>query len=452
MKRIWRLCWLVLLIMSACKKQDAFLDEKYNLSDVIPKNLEDFQGLLDNDGVMNSNYPALSLVGSDQYFITDADLTAQLPVERNAYLWAKDIYEGGAASDWSDMYTVVMYANVVLEGLKQHEGVQDSPQYQHIKGSALFFRAFAWYGLVQGFARPYSPSAGLDAGIPLRTSPDVNARFGRGTVQQTYMKMIADLEQAATLLPATGTKITRPSQGSARALLAKIYLIMGDYPKAQLNAEAALTIKNELVDFKTLSPSTFPFAAMVFTNKEYLLYATTTDYRIFSAFRVAQVDSFLYNAYGPGDLRKSIFYRLNGTRVYFRGSYAAGHLFSGLATNELYLVCAEAQARQGRVAEAMATLNALLIKRYDNSFVPMQAVSKEQTITLILSERRKELPFTGQIRWEDLRRLNLEASYAHSIHRRHMGNVLTLEPGNPRYVLPIPDSEVRLSGIEQNPR
>ncbi len=102
---------------------------------------------------------------------------------------------------------------------------------------------------------------------------------------------------------------------------------------------------------------------------------------------------------------------------------------------------------------ALADINTLLQKRYTPaSFKPWSSADRDAIIDKIILERRKELPYTGNIRWEDLRRLNLEARFAVTLTRQSQGKTYTLTPNDPRYVLPIPDDEIRLSGIAQNPR
>jgi hypothetical protein len=56
------------------------------------------------------------------------------------------------------------------------------------------------------------------------------------------------------------------------------------------------------------------------------------------------------------------------------------------------------------------------------------------------------------LRWIDLRRLNTDSRYAVTLTRNLNNQIYTLPPNDQRYVLPIPDLEIKLSGIEQNPR
>ena len=101
----------------------------------------------------------------------------------------------------------------------------------------------------------------------------------------------------------------------------------------------------------------------------------------------------------------------------------------------------------------MADLNAVLIKRWKTgTYVNATAASADIALKLILSEKRKELAFSGSNRWEELRRLNDDPVLAVALKRVVNGVEYTLAPASIRYVLPIPDNEIRLSGIPQNQR
>jgi len=70
----------------------------------------------------------------------------------------------------------------------------------------------------------------------------------------------------------------------------------------------------------------------------------------------------------------------------------------------------------------------------------------------ILAERRKELVMRGT-RWSDLRRLNKEARFQKTIQRTSAdGQVYVLQPNSNLYTWQIPQRDIILSSIEQNPR
>ncbi|WP_411274200.1 hypothetical protein [Daejeonella sp.] len=63
----------------------------------------------------------------------------------------------------------------------------------------------------------------------------------------------------------------------------------------------------------------------------------------------------------------------------------------------------------------------------------------------------KELLFRGT-RWTDLRLLNPNSQFAVTLNRTINNQQAMLQANDKRFVLPIPDVEVQLSGIEQNER
>ena len=125
--------------------------------------------------------------------------------------------------------------------------------------------------------------------------------------------------------------------------------------------------------------------------------------------------------------------------------------FTGLATDEIYLIKAECLARKNQVSEALTVLNTLLENRYKTGeFVPLSAATPTEALNKILLERRKELVWRS-LRWTDLKRLNKEGANI-TLYREINSNHYTLPPNDPKYVFPIPDDEILLSNIDQNNR
>lgn len=450
---------IIFLFCLSCNKQDAWLDKKSNLSDIVPVSIADFQATLDNDGVMNANYPALGLLGSDNYYITFAQWQGRQAIERNAYVWNPEVYENSFCPDWSNPYKMVEYANIALDGIARiTPAPSEQAAWDLVKGSALFYRAYAFYQLAQVFSKPYNKTtAATDPGIPIRMSSDVNERSVRATVEETYKRITEDILTAKDLLPTTPALKTRASKKSVLALLARVSLATGDILNAEKYATEAITMQPDLIDLNTLNQAAaFPFPTFQSDNKEVIFYAITLAYGTLSNSSL-RVDTFLYRSYAANDLRKSILYKDNGINgIAFRGDYTGLGLsskFGGLAVNEMYLIRAEALARQNKVAEAIADLNALLVKRWKTgTYIALTAISAADALQKIISERRKELPFTGNLPWEDLRRLNNEPQFERALHRLLNGQSYTLPPRDKKYVYPIPESEIILSGLEQNPR
>src|SRR5690606_21256922 len=113
----------------------------------------------------NQRYPALGLLASDNFYTTYSNWQAAFTAtERNSYIWMADAFSGESVNDWNRPYAMVAHANIVLEGL---EKIQPDPSQQELKdalrGSALFFRAYSFYNLLQLFAQPYGWESSADA-------------------------------------------------------------------------------------------------------------------------------------------------------------------------------------------------------------------------------------------------------------------------------------------------
>jgi hypothetical protein len=451
-------CILIILFainFIACKKQNEWLDIKSNKADVVPSSLTDLQAILDNDRIMNDNYPALGSVASDNYYVSYAKWQSVYFQGRNAYIWAKDVFEGFSNNDWDAEYQLVEYANIVLDGLsKIKPAAADSAEWNNIKGSALFYRAQAFYDLVQLFAKPYSDnSAGTDLGIPIRMTSDVNIVSTRSSLKETYDRILTDLKEAENLLPLNPLYKTRPSKMAADGLLARVYLNMNDYSSGLQYADKVLSNGSDLIDYNNISTiPLFTLPNYQKGNKEVIFYAQSLSYGIGSF--PAIVDTLLYESYDTNDLRRSVFYTLRADGITFRGNYTGNGLtYSGISRNEIYLIRSECYARLNKIQEAMNDLNTLLLNRWKaGTFVPFTASTIEEALDLILNERRKELPFNANLRWQDLRRLNKDPNRAITLKRILDGQVYTLPPNDNRYVFPIPPDEIKLSGIEQNER
>ncbi|MDB5143395.1 MAG: RagB/SusD family nutrient uptake outer membrane protein [Mucilaginibacter sp.] len=449
----------LVLVFFGCKKQNEFLDAKPNQSLVVPTSLADFQTLLNNTNVFNSgNDPALGELSSDDYYIASSVLPFLSATERNAYSWNKVIYNAGSGvNDWNAPYLQIYYANEVLDGLSRGSFPPGSQiQYNELKGSALFYRSYAFYNLVQTFALPYNAAtAKTDPGIPLRLNADLTVKSVRATEQTCYNQILSDLKAALPLLPARAAFPTQPSQAAVNATLARIYLAIGDYSNAFIYSDACLKTFSTLVDFNTLNSPTATAINSTFMAED-IYHSSLNNYSTIAVRRNTVIDSGLYASYGDNDLRKTKFFGILDNLPQFPrfvGSYDfTGNKYDGLATDEVMLIRAECNARAGNAAAAMLDLNGLLTTRWKTgTFVPFTAGSQDEALSLILSERRKELPYRG-LRWTDMRRFNLDSRFKVTLTRNVGGVTYVLAPGDPKYAMPIPDNEIAVSNIPQNQR
>jgi len=447
--------WVGLLLMLHLFSCKGFLDVKPSKALLVPTTLSDFDALLDNTNIFNTG-PELNEIASDDLYTTDDGwVSLSSPEEQPVYIFADAPFQGiGYIGDWDTPFQQVFYTNVVLDGLQALNPAVDGSDYNRVKGSALFQRAFAFYNAVRLFSKPYNAqTAATDLGIPLRLNSQVNIKSVRATVKATYDQVLNDLKVASALLPLTPKFKTRPCKPAALGLLARIYLSMGDYTDAGKYADSCLQLYNKLYDYNTLdSTSSSPLPQVIPDNgDEVIFYAGLTSYDYdFSS--LTFVDSVLYRSYQNNDLRRVMFFMNNGSGLYnYKGTYTGNEVFfGGLATDEIYFIRAECFVRAGNLTAGLADLNTVLSTRWKaGTFVSFSAADADAALQLILRERRKELVARG-LRWDDLRRLNTDPRFQTTVSHPINGQQHLLVPGDKHYVFPIPDYEIKLSGIQQN--
>lgn len=459
-----KIVWIALMIslsLGACQK---FVDVQKNSFLAPLKSASDCQQLLDNYYLMNTGYPTDGMTSSDDCYIKDGFGSLSVE-ERDFYSWAPGAIRPGA-DQWVQPYQTVYTTNLVFEALEKLKGNTDQNVLNNLRGTALFFQSFCFWQLAQLYTKPYAAaSAATDPGIPLPTGSDINDEYGRGTVADTYGKIVQCLQEAIALLPETSVFPTRPNKAAAYAMLSRVYLSMEDYPQALTNANAALQLRSQLIDYNTVDNSSeVPFSMK--GNVEVIFHAVTQKSAPLEPYDNGRIDPALVASYQDNDLRKKNFFMENwdGTH-YFIGNYSYdvqynSVLFCGLAVDELYLTRAECYARAGNTNAALKDLNDLLKTRWNSNggttpYQDITAATAEEALGKILTERRKELVMRG-LRWTDLRRLNKDSRFKKDLSRSMtLGGVTTvynLPANDPRYVLLIPDQVIQRSKIAQNTR
>ncbi len=448
MKNIKRYIVLATLITGivSCQK---YLDIKPSSNIVLPETLTDMEQLLDNGSVF-ANYPEfLELQTDDYYFEEDFWNSLINQVDKNVHVWDKDIYGTTEShSSWSSQYSKIFYANAVLEGLANIERNEfNEARYDQAKGSALFLKAEAVYLLTQLFCKVYDKaSADKDLGIPVPMSADINEKVSRPSLAANFEFIINSIVEAEKLLSST-VDFSRPSKGAAHALLARVNLYMGEYDEALNHSDKALSIYSHLSDLNL---------GRIRTDKDtYFSSLISPSSYIRSRGLSTLIDTILYDSFNDNDLRKQLFFTNNtsGQPVRER-SYvllSVNLSYSGLDTDEQFLIRAECYARAGNTTLALQDLNHLLKHRYKTgSFTVLASTNATEVLNWVLQERRKELIFRG-LRWSDLKRFNRDG--ANITLKRQLGiQAFNLPPNDARWVLPIPINEIKISGIQQNDR
>lgn len=428
----------LLLTFSSCKD---YLDLKGNNTLAVPNTLDDIQALLNNSGNMNGTLtPSMLENWADDYYLPQERYEKLVDVFQRTYLWELGDYNH--PNDWSAAYRPVYNANFCMEALRRIGRTEENKnRYDQILGSSFFFRGYYFLQLLWAFAPAYdAATAATDPGIVLKEDTDFNTPSVRTSVQVGYEWVIKDVEQALPLLPDLPIIATQPSKASAYALLARLYLSMRKYEEALIYADEALNLKSDLMDFNKKTDGVDPtqLFSMQLYNKEVVFHSEINTHQG-NLSSGAPVDTLLLDTYRIGDLRPSCFFIQSGGYLVFRGNYALNYMFSGLATDELYLIKGECLARAGAVEEAMDVLNHLLKYRFEESkaYSPIIADSKEEALDKVLLERRKSLLFRG-LRFQDIKRLNKEGREI-AIVRKIGNKTYRLEPEDPRAIVPLPE-------------
>ncbi|MNK46501.1 SusD family protein [compost metagenome] len=435
-------------IFASCKE---YLDARPDQSLATIETVKDMQALLDFFNTMNSNDPGTANACADDSYVTADVFNARDEYDRNLYLWQPAHVFKPLSNAWKSAYDVIYVCNAVLDAAKAKEDdIADREGLNYVRAQALFHRSRMFLNIVGVWAMPYDKATASNTlGIPLRLDADFNKVSKRASLEESFRQIVTDLKAALPHLKAQDISPVRASKAGAYGYLSRTYLQMRDYENAGLYADSALQIAKTLMNYNTLSTTAnFPILRH---NVEVLFDGRAPAPGTASQAR-ALVNPELYNLYDANDLRKLIFYRASGSAYIFKGYYAgAALIFTGIATGELLLNRAESYTRAGRLEEAMADINYLLLNRYKTgAFVPLNSLTKAELLTVVKKERRKELAFRT-LRWNDIKRWNLEGDDL-VLSRTINGETTVLQPNSLRYALAIPEDVIERSGLQQNPR
>ncbi|GAB3231195.1 RagB/SusD family nutrient uptake outer membrane protein [Algoriphagus aestuariicola] len=418
---------------------EGFLDEKPSKSILVPESVAEFEAILDNYDRLSNTAP-LPFLYSDDYWTTEPNWLRFSPWQQRAYAWSMEPYLlEETPQDYFNLYRRIFMANVVLEKLDEGPDWKQE-DIDRLRGRALFFRASGYFELAVLFlAHPAEGTASAPK-IPLKSSSRFDRVDGWLDASQAFAMILADLTTALPLLPEKTALPTQPSRFGGYALMARIYLYLGDYGKAAESAEQVLEGGFELIDYAKLNMDlAFPVSGF---NSEVVLFSFMGSQSMVTSNNAAFVDSLLVRDYDATDYRSKFLFRNTAGFHSFKGNYTGTpDIFSGIALDEVLLVLAEANVRLGQVDEGLVYLDRLLGKRIAD-YQPMESMEGEEALETVLDHRRKSLLFRGQ-RWMDLKRFSVLDSKRPLLQRKINGETVGFEaqPGNFRVM--VPSSEIQ---------
>ncbi|GAB3985595.1 RagB/SusD family nutrient uptake outer membrane protein [Spirosoma daeguense] len=333
---------------------------------------------------------------------------------------------------WTNNYLIVSRANQVLKTIDA--ATFDQTVKNNLKGQALFLRAYAYFDLVKNFG-----------GVPLFLDPATSYQTtfkSRADVAEVYKQIIADVSEAAKLLPAQASAAGRATSGAAQTLLADAYINQKSWPEAETALKTVATLGYSLLPIyadifkptnKGNKETIFDIqyaegtSQAIFNSLPYLFIPILADPSILTGVKPATQQTYGgFNVPTP-DLLKVYEDTIKDQRyaasigfytgpspligvTYNRTPYIKKFLhphsvYNQTATNgpvyryaEVLLMLAEVVNEQGRTADAVGYLNQVRARAGLN---PLTASNQTALRASILKERQIELAFENK-RWHDL--------------------------------------------------
>jgi len=338
---------------------------------------------------------------------------------------------GFLSTYWSNFYNTINRTNHVIEKVPAVTDVNLTAELKNqLLGEAYFIRAYSYFDL----GRVYG-----NVQIFLTPTKVVADKLGvkQSSQAEVYAQVLADLDQAETLLPATVVR-NRATKYTVYALRARLHLYRNDFEKAEEEAGKVLaSTEYRLVKPFVLAAGT-PESVLEFSysvndlNAGYGLWNTSN--------RQLEPKAVLHNLLNDpavGGDRKILSVK-NASNQFIGGIYPTNISAAyGIRTAELYLIRAEARAKK-TVPDLVGALEDLNTVRNRANVQSLIALNQAELILAIENERRVEFALEPH-RWFDIVRTGRAAA------------VFNLNDPN-KYIFPIPAGEILADpSLTQNP-
>ncbi len=378
---------------------------------------------------------------------------------------------------YDDCFEVINAANRVIAFVPEIDDetfLEESRA--NIVAQAKFLRAVVYFKLANLFAQPLQVAGSSTLAVPLVVNPvDPNTATDeelfpqRATLGDVHAQIELDLTEAIPAL--TNSDNSRATQAAAQQLLARLYLYQERFEEAATLSNDAISSSFQLAEdygfYNDQSPehlftlvntsadgqdSGQGFSGLTNPAPAGRGDAPFTDNLIAAYLEEFQVDEngdpVLDEEGNPvPDARYANLIQVgtsaSGEVRIFTAKFPDGNNNADnapvLRITEAYLTRAEANLRNGSSigSDPLTDINTL---RARAGLTPLTTLTLED----ILTERRKELAFEGQRRM-DLLRNGLD------LRRAGMPNEVESAFGADKTIFPIPNREVELSQLEQNP-
>ncbi|WP_299556321.1 RagB/SusD family nutrient uptake outer membrane protein [Seonamhaeicola sp.] len=158
-------------------------------------------------------YPLIMTSGAE-------DVMSNAGIYRNLNQLSANDSDQSIIAVWKRMYQTIGNANVIIGNLENAQGIAED-KLNAIEGQAKFIRAFCYFYLVRWFGEVQLTT--------FENQGDIE-NVKQSSVADIYASIVDNLKDAEAKLPISFPERGRPTQGAAKALLAKVYLTMAGWP------------------------------------------------------------------------------------------------------------------------------------------------------------------------------------------------------------------------------
>ena len=377
---------------------------------------------------------------------------------------------------WKNGYEIIANANEVIQyGPSVSDRFpQQAASVRNYIAQAYFIRALIHLDLSLVYGQTYTYSAdGSHLGTAVMTTiPDVKSKIARSTAAVTYKRILDDLQTASDMFADGWTKgCYYASPAACKALMARVYLYMGNYSEAKKCASEVIS------DYGLSLTPRADYVAMFCGRKEgteaiFRLNGLSGGYKLGAMFdynspnmnpssKLMDIFSSDEHAWAGTDIRSELLsYKSSG-----------GDEFSGvcmkftdtediddtqkrydpfvLRLSEMYLIRAEAACHDGDIDTAVSDIATLEARARGVKASEINVVysNAEELDRIIRRERVKELFLEGHRLFDLTRRhetLSRDAACGSS--------VLSMTYPDDRFILPIPLVELDANkAMQPNP-
>lgn len=355
---------------------------------------------------------------------------------------------------WSSAYNMIYMVNSLLEGLSNSQQISEEVRNQ-LGGEARFVRAFTYFYLVNLYG---------EVPLVLTTDYESNSLAARDSQEKVYEQIVLDLQDAVENLSSgylQGER-TQVNQNTAIALLARVNLFLQNWEKAESLSTQLISQNNtyeilENLDQVFLANSreaiwqlTPKGSGSVLTNTNDG--ASLLFHPIFSFLAQFKLSPSFVASMKEEDKRLNNWIGFHqGTGNYYAFKYkiqnsteAITEYSMVLRLAEQYLIRAEARLMREDITGAIADLDIIRIRAgLEPVALINPSIGRDELLTMILEEKKRELFTEWGHRWLDLKRTG------------KAGEILGA--GDPLWqetdvLYPIPEDElIKNPNLSQNP-